>query len=224
MSTSYKMVSTQDKDKFVFVTCNAGWRRTKIYANGSLIRQFKKASEFRNGTEILVNDFGTIQLSLNALGKLEVSVDGIRYEHVVSKKHAIDRFRGAAAVFVILAVLNFLFLLLTIVFLFDTAETFSRGATVLTTIALICTIVYTVSAAYLRKGLTIFYFIGLTLYVFTTFYFLSEFMDHDGEFFLWYGIPRLVFFALILRYIGRVLNYAQNYQDKDDSNVLDSEF
>ena len=215
------MVSTQDANKFVYVTSKIGWAKTKVYADGRLIREFKNSSEFKNGIKLQVEDFGTIAISLAANGKLKLSVDEISFEPVISKKEAINNFRGAAAIFVVLASFNFLFLFGIVFITVDAPDSIRNAAMTLIALAIACITIYTLSAIYLRKRVYAFYFIGTSVFLLTTLYFTNSYVDHDGEFFLWYTLPRLVILALLLRYFNRVLRLARNYQEKNHDDVLD---
>ncbi len=129
---------------------------------------------------------------------------------------------GVIIIFSILALLNFLIFLMAMVRL--NANILPSDLAVTEMIAIFTggfTALYTASAIYLRKGVYAFYFIGTSVFLLTTLYFTNSYMDHDGEFFLWYTLPRLVILALLLRYFNRVLRLARNYQEKNHDDVLD---
>ncbi len=222
MSTSIKLISPTNSEKFIFITYEAGWNNTKVYAEGKIVQSFRDASALKNGVVFNIEQQGEVKLKLNptTLG-LTAFLDGEKLVREKRKKELDKNALGVITVFSIIALANLMHAFIG----FSQQDEYRDPDPSLVAVPVCLFILYLACAILYGYRIYFFYFIGTAVYLLTTIEQVLLAIEVDlMAVWLIYILPRFILIALLASYTRRVLILMNASKKADPDEVLDDTF
>lgn len=221
MSTSVKMIAPSDPVKSVFITYEAGWKNTRIYLEGKVVKTFENTAELKNGVQTEIENLGTLELKLNPTTlSLSASLDGERLVREKMKSTKEKGTLGVISVFSIIAVVN----LISMIIALSENTRPSPERTSLIVIPGLFFVFYLVSAILFGNKIYFFYFAATGVYLLKTLHEISLILEinyYFVEVFIFYIIPRFVLLAILGLYTKRIIKLMRAPSGEASDEILD---
>jgi len=219
-SFSKKYYAPKDPEKFLGVTWETGYKNIVITYNDRIVHVINQPATLMEGIKFEDEELGKIkiQFTTERPRKLEIKVNRKKYKTVNKIDLGYD-YTGLVTVFTSLSV----FALIGVLFLLGMVE-FNIEHPVVKAILMIdilIIIAYGVTSYLLHKKKPMAYFIGASIFLFTTFYetFIESILWSDRVSFI-YLIFRYSILIFILVQVRHILNEVNKGQKKSGDNEL----
>lgn len=163
MDFEKKYPLTQQPGEFVLVQWTRGYKLVELYFNEQLLGSVQGAAKLKTGTTISNTLIGNIDLKLSEKPiLLDVIVDG--YHSPVNVSHPIRELKGTATFFWIIAAFSIIAGGIEIGIMSD----WNLGFKITVILNMSILVAYIVSAVYISKGKVWAYYLGFTVFAFST--------------------------------------------------------
>ncbi len=229
MSTSIKFVSPSNREKIIFITHEQGWKNTKLYVAGKLIKTYENPNALKQGVTEKIEDTGTIVFKLHPTTlKPSISVNDEIYVSEKYKHERVKGLNGLIAIFGILALMNLLLFLMMIV---QGNESQFRDVSLIqerfTVAGGFFTLLYAATFITLARGIYFLYFISSGFFLMTTIWVGSILFGESNPptlAIVSLFLPRVIILILLATYFKPILDFMKAPTEETAEELLDDSF